>query len=73
VPLGLGLLGAVIGLVLGLSPRAVAWASVFPWSAPFVAGTHSDQAQLGATALGLVGGLVLGVVGCWEVSRRDVI
>jgi ABC-2 type transport system permease protein len=73
LPLGLGLVGAVIGLVLGLSPRTVALASVFPWTAPFVAGTHSDQAQLAATALGLVGGLAVGIAGCWEVSRRDVV
>ncbi len=71
-PCGLALLGAVVGLTLDLSLRSVTYASLFPWSMPFIAGTHADQNQLIATALGLIGGVVLAILGAWDVGRRDV-
>ena len=72
-PCGLALVGAVIGLVLSISPRTIALARLFPWSMAFIAGTRSDESQLIAVLGGIVGGVCLGILGGWEVSRRDVV
>lgn len=76
--LGLGIAGTVAGLVLGISPRSAFWASIFPWSLPFIAVPRPEPLALAlsstptsALAVGIVGGLLAGVLGCWDVCRRD--
>jgi ABC-2 type transport system permease protein len=77
---GLGIAGTVAGLVLGISPRSAAWASVFPWSLPFIAVPRPEPLALAlssapstALVVGTVGGLLVAVLGCWDVCRRDVV
>jgi ABC-2 type transport system permease protein len=76
VPVGLGIAGTVAGLVLGISARTAEFASFFPWSLPYAAlarDTASEHSlQISALLIGLVGGVLVAGVGCWDVVRRDV-
>lgn len=71
--LGLGVAGALGGLMLGISTRRHPLvASVFPWTAPFVSVEWREVATT-AVVVGILGGVVIAAFGCWEVSRRDVL
>lgn len=79
--MGLGVGSTIVGIMLLRSLRNVAstpygpyLASVFPWSLPYVVLARQATAELRETALlvGLVGGAVVAVLGCWEIVRRDV-
>lgn len=77
IAIGMGIVGTVAGLVLSISPRAASFASVCPWSIPFTAmprtvANISPQIQLTALLVGVVGGLVISMLGCWVTSRGDV-
>jgi lantibiotic transport system permease protein len=88
VPMGLGVIGTLVSIMLlrtlknSLStPHGPFFASIFPWSLPYVviapqAYTNVPETTpvLRATALfvGVMGGLVASILGCWETSRRDV-
>jgi len=78
--LGLGITGTVAGLVLGISPRSATWASVFPWSLPFIAVPRPEPLALAlsstpsiALTVGIAGGVVAAVLGGWDICRRDVV
>jgi ABC-2 type transport system permease protein len=73
VPLGLALVGTVVGFVLDLSGRAAYVARLFPWSLSFIAGTHTDDSQAIAMWFGVLAGIAVALLGCWEVNRRDVL
>jgi hypothetical protein len=51
------------------------WSLYYPWSlAMHVLGVYEGQSNLSvALGLGIGGGMLLAVVGCWEVVRRDVL
>jgi hypothetical protein len=77
VAAGLGIVGSIAGLVLNISPRAASVARFFPWSLPFIAlsrpaGTVPADVQTSALLVGIVGGLVVAILGCWDVTRQDV-
>lgn len=74
---GLDIAGSIAGLILSLSPRSASVASLFPWSLPFIALSRSASAirsEVQATALliGLVGGILVAALTCWDVTRQDV-
>jgi len=69
-----GLVVAVIALVLMFIaiPRGVAFfGSLFPWSLPAMAMAPHNPYRLIAVGLGLLGGAVVGAIGCWDLSRRE--
>ena len=81
VPVMLGIGGTVIGIMLlrtlkniASTPHGPFFASVFPWSLPYVVIARQATVSLRATALlvGAVGGVLAAVGGCWEAVRRDV-
>jgi hypothetical protein len=73
---GVGIVGAVAGLILCISSRAAIAASVFPWSLPFIAlgrfSANGANVQTTAILVGIVGGLIVAAAGCWDVTRQDV-
>src|SRR5579859_2264139 len=80
VAIGLGIGATVIGIMLLRSlkniestPYGPVLASLFPWSLPYVVIARQATSELRDTALiaGVVGGLLVAVLGCWEVVRRD--
>lgn len=89
VPMSLGVVGTLIGVMLlrtlknSLStPLGPLFASFFPWSLPYVTIVPHAYTNLpestpvpSATALvaGILGGLIISILGCWETSRRDVL
>ena len=79
--MGLGVGSTVVGIMLLRSLKNVAstpygpfLASLFPWSLPYVVLARQATTELRETALlvGVVGGALVAVLGCWEVVRRDV-
>lgn len=81
VAMGLGIGSTVIGIMLLRSLRNIAstphspfLASVFPWSLPYVVLARQATTSLRETALlsGILGGVLIAVLGCWDVVRRDV-
>ncbi len=69
-----GLIVAVIALVLMFIaiPRGVAlFGSLFPWSLPAMAMSPHNPYRAVAIAVGLLGGTLVGVVACWDLSRRE--
>jgi len=78
VPITIGLTGTVVGLTLDISARADFWARMFPWSMPLSAVAQIDQYRtfedhVTAIALGVIGGLIVAVLGAWDITRRDVV
>lgn len=81
VAMGLGIGSTVIGIMLLRSLRNIAstphsplFASIFPWSLPYVVLARQATPTLRETAffVGIVGGILVSALGCWEVVRRDV-
>ena len=88
VPMGVGIAGTFIGVMLlrtlknsVSTPRGPFLASLFPWSLPYVmiaplsnSSLPETTAGLRETALlvGVLGGLFVSVLGCWDTIRRDV-
>jgi ABC-2 type transport system permease protein len=81
VAMSLGIGGTVMGIMMlrslrtmASTPRPAQLASIFPWSLPYV--VIARQATVGlrenAFAVGILGGLLIAAVGCWETVRRDV-
>jgi hypothetical protein len=74
---GLGIVGSIAGLILSISPRAASIARFFPWSLPFISLSRSADplpadVQMTALWVGIVGGLLVAILGCWDVTRQDV-
>jgi hypothetical protein len=56
------------------TPRPAQLASIFPWSLPYVVIARQATAGLrdNAFVVGILGGVLIAGLGCWEVIRRDV-
>jgi ABC-2 type transport system permease protein len=75
VPVGLGIGGTIAGLILGISGRSALLASYFPWSLPYAVlarDAASGHSQQNALFIGILGGVLVAGLGCWDVVRRDV-
>jgi hypothetical protein len=81
VAMGLGIGGTVIGIMLlrslkniASTPHGPLLASLFPWSLPYIVIARQATTSLRQTAflVGIVGGVFIAALGCWEVIRRDV-
>lgn len=69
--IGLGMIATVIGVFLTISSER--WPSFYPWALPSVAMSSDGQFVLQAIMLGIVGGTVVTIVGCWDMIRQDVL
>lgn len=68
-----GLAVGVVALVVNIIilPAGMFAANLFPWCLPAVAmAPHSTHRALGV-AWGLLGGVALGLIACWDLSRRE--
>ena len=66
---GVGM-GATVGTLMIASSQR--WWKVYPWALPLHATMGTQAAEL-ALMLGAFGGLIAAVLGCWDVTRRDVL
>ena len=69
-----GIVVAVIALALMFVaiPRGIAlFGSLFPWSLPAMAMAPHNPYRPIAVGLGLLGGVLVGAVACWHLSRRE--
>jgi ABC-2 type transport system permease protein len=82
VPMGVGI-GCTAVTIMFLrtlknavsTPYGPVLASFFPWSLPYVVISPAATSGLRQTAflVGVVGGLLVSIVGCWNATRRDVV
>jgi lantibiotic transport system permease protein len=68
--IGLGMIATVIGLFLTVSSQT--WASFYPWALPFMAMGNNVRIVLQVLMLGITGGAVVTIAGCWDMIRQDV-
>ncbi len=69
--IGFGIAAAVINFMIIQSDK---WSKYFPWSWPGYAIMKENAAFLPvALVLGLAGGIIVGLIGMWIVSRREVV
>jgi len=69
--IGFGIAMAVINFMVIQSDK---WNKFFPWSWPAYAFFEEGASSLPmAVALGMVGGAIVGLIGMWVVSRREVV
>jgi hypothetical protein len=69
--IGFGIATAVVNFMIIQSDK---WNKFFPWSWPAYAFFEEGASFLpAAVALGLLGGVIVGLIGMWIVSRREVV
>ncbi len=69
--IGFGIAAAVINFMVIQSGK---WNKFFPWSWPgYAIVKEGADFQPIALALGLAGGIIVGLIGMWVVSRREVV
>jgi len=70
VAMGVGIVATVAGVIVIDSD----WAQVYPWALPGLAsiGYLEGGAIAAQVALGLAGGIVIALAGCWDVARREI-
>ncbi len=70
VALGVGIVAVTASIIMMNSD----YADWYPWSLPGIAAMNllQDKAMLTQLLVGLVGGIVVSVIGGWEVTRREV-
>jgi lantibiotic transport system permease protein len=66
---GVGMAATVGTLVIASSQQ---WWKFYPWALPLHASMGTQAAEL-AMMLGAFGGLAAAVLGCWDMTRRDVL
>lgn len=69
--IGVGIAAVIGGLIMS---NTELW-RIYPWSLPAAVanGFIRGDTQLAAVVISVIGGVVVGVVGCWETTRRDVL
>ncbi len=81
IAMGLGIGCTIVGIMLLRSlknidstPYGPFLASLFPWSLPYVVLARQATTELRETALlaGILGGMLVAAVACWDVIHRDV-
>jgi hypothetical protein len=62
--------GTVVGFIVMQSEQ---WGKFYPWALPMTTMAGEGKNMPFAVAYGIVAGIVVGIVGCWEMTRRDVL
>ncbi|MBA3944790.1 MAG: ABC transporter permease [Herpetosiphonaceae bacterium] len=73
---GVGIGATIAGLILGISSgasTAVPWTNFYPWLQPVLILARDRQPLPTTLGFSIVGAIIVGIVGCWEVTRRDVL
>lgn len=70
VPCTVAVAATVAGLVLGISGGAPAWTHYYSWLLPYQSVVRGGQT--GPLIVGVLGGILVAIVGCWDVTHRDV-
>ena len=70
VSVGFGMSATIIGFLLSQSDK---WGKFYPWSLPANTFTNGGENMLFALLFSIVGCIVAGGLGCWEMTRRDVL
>lgn len=68
---GLGMIATVIGLFLTVSSER--WSRFYPWALPSMAMSSDSHVVLQVLLLGIIGGSVVTIAGCWDMIRQDVL
>ena len=69
VGIGVGITAVIVGVILS-DGQSYGFVHYYPWLFPFFALSSSTQSPV---ILGVLGGLTFSVIGCWEMTRRDVL
>ena len=67
---GIGMSGTVVGFIVMQSEQ---WGKFYPWALPMTTMAGEGKNMPFAVAYGIVAGILVGIVGCWEMTRRDVL
>ena len=67
---GIGMSGTVVGFIVMQSEK---WGKFYPWALPMTTMAGEGKNMQFAVTYGIVGGIILGIIGCWEMTRRDVL
>jgi len=67
---GLGMIATVVGAFVTNSEF---WARFYPWTLPSVVISGDGAIVVQVLGLGILGGIVVAIVGCWDVVRQDVL
>lgn len=68
---GVGMIATVIGVFITVG--AERWARFYPWMLPSMAMGNDGQIVLQVLLLGIMGGIVVAIAGCWDMIRQDVL
>ncbi len=70
ISIGFGMVATTINIMVMNSEK---WAKVYPWSLPTFALEDTGGFLGTALAMGMIGGALVGLLGMWRMSRREVI
>ena len=68
---GVGMIATVIGVFITVGSER--WARFYPWMLPSMAMGNDNQIVLQVLVLGILGGVVVAIAGCWDMIRQDVL
>ncbi len=70
VSIGFGMVATTINIMIINSEK---WSKVYPWSLPLYALEDTGAYLPTALAIGVIGGAIVGLLGMWQMSRREVL
>ena len=68
---GVGMIATVIGVFITVGSER--WARFYPWMLPSMAMGNDGQIVLQVLMLGIIGGIIVTIAGCWDMIRQDVL
>ena len=68
---GVGMIATVIGVFITVGSER--WARFYPWMLPSMAMGNDADIVLQVLMLGMIGGIVVAIAGCWDMIRQDVL
>jgi len=65
------MIATVIGVFITVGSER--WARFYPWMLPSMAMGNDGNIVLQVLMLGILGGVVVAIAGCWDMIRQDVL